>query len=111
MRAPFDNVPVSVAPTATELATVDVRDTRLLSVLVQNLDVSQTVACTIYRRLTAAGAWAPSTLGDLADIPPLSARSVDIDCATNFELRIDAVASGVGASVLVSARPDYGRRG
>ena len=101
---------VPVDPTPTEVLRIDVRDTRLLAITVKNLDVSQVVTCTVERRAFLESDFVPTTLGDLSDIQPGLAGTVDVDSGAHMEVRVMATASGLGCDVEVSARNDGGRR-
>lgn len=101
---------VAVAPVATTMATIDVLQTKILSVSVRNLDVSQTLDVTILRQVwgndseAAVSGFAPSTLGDLLGIGPGQIAAVDIDVGSNSALRFSGVASGAGLTAVISAR-------
>ncbi len=98
-NAPYTVVPV--APTPTELFTIDALSMRATAVQVTNLDAVQTVSCTVFSRLDGRMPWAPSSLPDLISIPPLESRLVQIDLTRLTELQVTAVASGAGCDVAV----------
>lgn len=99
-NAPYTVVPV--APTPTELFTIDTRSMKATAVQVVNLDAVQTVACTVFSRVDGRLGWAPSSLPDLISIPPLESRLVQIDTTQLTELQVTAVASGAGCDVAVT---------
>lgn len=102
---------VSVAPTATVISTVDTSRTKLLSVSVTNLDLTQTLACVVQRRSWPSSIsavpeeWNTSSLPDLSEILPGTTQGVDIDVAANSEIRLVGTASGAGLDAIVSCRP------
>lgn len=102
---------VPVDPTPTVVATVDVRDTRLLAIYVKNLDGAQTCDVTIQTRGARSSDFAERAVFDeLTAIPAGAARTIDFDCGTQVELQLTAVASGAGLDLDVSIKPDGGRR-
>ena len=102
---------VAVDPTPDVIATVDVRDTRLVSIYVKNLDGAQTCDVTIQTRGSLAADFAERNVFDeLTAIPAGVARTIDYDCGTQVELQLTAIASGAGLNVDVTIKPDGGRR-
>lgn len=100
----------AVLPTPTEVVTLKVRDTRLLSGTVENLDGLQTVDGSFLVAVWPGQTPGASTLGDLAAIQPGEVRPFTVDCAMFDELTLSFTASGAGCDVRISARPDRGRR-
>jgi hypothetical protein len=103
---------VPILPTSTVMATVDVRDSRLVAVSVKNLDVGvQTLTVTIGRRCSLADDFSPAqTFEDFTDIPAGAQRTVDFDCGVNLELEVRGIASGLGLNAIITVKPDGGRR-
>lgn len=105
---------VAVAPTSTEVFVVDVRDEQWLTVQVTNLNASQTFTGVVERRVSDSMAWASSTIGDFAGIPPsgtvdangapLDSATVDLDVTGTGFLRLVGVMSGAGGDVSVCVR-------
>ena len=105
---------VAVAATSTEVFVVDVRDEQWLTVQVTNLDVAQTFTGVVERRVSDLMAWASSTIGDFAGIPPagtvdangapLDSVTVDLDVTGAGFLRLVGVMSGAGGNVSVCVR-------
>lgn len=101
--------PVTVAPTSTEVFSVDVRDAQWLTAQVTNLDPSQTFTGVIERRVSEDMDWSSSTIGDFAGIPPagtvdangapLDSVTVDIPVNGTGYLRLVGVMSGAGGDV------------
>lgn len=100
----------SVLPTPTDVVTIKVRDTRLLSGTVENLDGTQTVEGVFMVACWPGETPGASTLGDLAAIAPGEVRPFTVDCAMFDELTLRFTASGLGCDVRISVRPDRGRR-
>lgn len=103
---------VPAGPTSTSLAIIDVRNTRFVACAAKNLDATQTVTVSLRRRASNLDDFADAQFYvELADIPPLTQRQVDVDVGSNFELEALGVASGAGATVMLTLKPDFGRRG
>ena len=81
---------------ALPVLTINVRAVGVCVIFVENLSTTQTYSGTIGSRLLASGAFAPSTLGDLASIPPGEARSAQVNCESVSELELQLSASGAG---------------
>lgn len=101
--------PVAVLPTGTDV-TIETRAVRRLSVSVENLDVSQSIAGQVL-----ASVWAgdePGDIGSLAleSIGPGQVKPADIDTGNYDSVTLRLTASGAGCNALVSARPDGGKR-
>jgi hypothetical protein len=94
--------PQHALPTETVLGEYRVGDWSLISLQVTNTDETQTLACRIDSRLTVDDDYAPSTLPDLAEIPPLATRKVDIDCRGVLDIQLVGAASGIGLDCFVS---------
>ena len=105
---------VAVAPTSTEVFSVDVRDEQWLTAQVTNLDATQTFAGVVERRVSDSMAWATSSLVDFGFIPPagtvdasgapLDSVSVDLDVTGTGFLRVVGVMNGAGGNVAVCVR-------
>jgi hypothetical protein len=100
-----------VDPTPDVIATVDVRDTRIVSIYVKNLDGAQTLSVTIQTRGTLDADFSERLVFDeLTAIPAGKARTIDFDCGTQSELQLTGIASGAGLLADVTIKPDGGRR-
>lgn len=95
---------VTVAPTSTEVLSLDVRSEEWLSVQVDNLDATQTFTGIVERRLAEAGDWSPSTIGDFSGIGPLGSVTADLDISATGYLRIVGTMDGAGGDVAVVVR-------
>lgn len=111
MSDPFFRNTVTVNPTSTSLAIVSIANTRLMAISVKNLDAAQSLTVTLRRRAHPSDDFADAAAFQEFDaIPPLTARSVDVDCGTHFELEVVGVASGAGLQATLACKPDMGRR-
>ena len=111
MTITFVHETVSVGPTSTVMATVDIRDTRTCAVAVKNTDASQTLDVTLRRRCDSRDDFAPTnTPLELEAILPGEQRACDIDVGVHVELEVLGVASGAGLDAVITVKPDYGRR-
>jgi hypothetical protein len=104
--------PATAGPTTTSLGIIDVRETRLASVSVKNLDATQTVTVSLRRRAHLGDDFADAQYyPELEAIAPGVQKQVDVDVGVNMELEALGVASGAGASVMLTMRSDTrGRR-
>lgn len=75
---------------------VNVRSVDVCVIFVENKSLTQTYTGVIGSRLLSSGVYAPSSLGDLAEIPPGEARSVQVNCASVSELQLELAADGAG---------------
>lgn len=97
-------------PTLAELVEFDAREWRIVTITVENLDGLQTVEGQVWKRAMQGHLYAPSSLPDLAEVPPGEARSVDVEMGAHMWLSLRLKASGSGANILVSAVGEGGRR-
>ena len=103
----------AIAPTPTTIGPIDVRDCRLGSLSIENVDgTGQTLDGTIRTAVYPGGSAGASSLADLTAIAQgaSNTRRLDVDCAACSDLYIDLTASGLGCNARVSWRPDQGRR-
>lgn len=106
--------PLTVNATATDLAFWDVRDTVVLSILVENTG-SEAVTPVLRARVDPANPWAPSPLTFNTEsqdgvIAPGTTGRVDVDVGGNLELYLGAQAATLSSTVRVTARSDRGKR-
>lgn len=101
--------PYSVNPTPTDVVTVNTRNSRVLSGVLKNNDVSQTCDGVVLVRAFPGDDLAQSTLGDLAGIQPGEARPFSINCAGFEDVTFRLTASGAGLTIALSVRADGGR--
>ena len=97
---------VAVAPTATTMATVDVKKTKTLGVHVKNTDGSQTLTCTVQRRPHPGVDFVDSQLPDLSLIAAGASAAVDVDCGASYEVRVIGTASGAGLNAIITVRDE-----
>lgn len=106
MAASYPPTVVSVAPTETTMATIDVSKSATVCIHVTNSDGAQTLDCTVYRRPHPDVPFVASTLADLASIAAGASAAVDVDCGADYELRVTGVASGAGLSATITVRDE-----
>ena len=97
-------VPVSVGPTSTVVADLDVRSDEWVTLQIDNLDGTQTFTGVVERRQSPEMDWAPSTMGDYAGIAPGTSVVADLDVSGTGYLRVVGVMDGLGGDVAVCAR-------
>lgn len=108
---PYFRDRVAVGPTSTSLAIVLIANTRLMAVSVKNLDATQTLTVTLRRRAHPEDDFCDAAaFEELVSIPPLTPRTVDVDCGTHYELEVLGIASGAGLDADLACKPDMGRR-
>lgn len=93
---------VTVAPTETTLATLDVSVRRGVSIQIVNLDATQTLSCTIYVRNKYEPVWAPTTFPDFAVVGPGSSVAAVVPCEGVSELELRGYMSGSGGDARVT---------
>lgn len=99
-----------VAPTPTDIVTIETRDTRSLTISVTNLDNSQTVDVQVLSSVWSGDDLGAAALADLQGIQPGETRPAHLHIGNNDSVTLRATASGIGCDVRVSARPDGGKR-
>lgn len=94
---------VAVAPTTTTIAQWNVRFDEVLTVQLENLDLSQTLNAYVQRRLADGNDWAQAPLDYFEGMAPDSSVVADLDVRGTRELRIVGTMSGAGGDVRVTA--------
>lgn len=105
---------VAVAPTLTVLAEVDVRREGLVTVQVSNLDVAQTLAGYVQRKVAGGLGWSTSSIPDFSSIQPagtvdaagnpLDSVTADLDVTGTAVIRVVGEMSGAGGNAQVAVR-------
>jgi hypothetical protein len=95
-------VTVAVAPTETTVATVDTTSRAVCAIQVDNLDGSQTFTGTVYARVSASGAWAPTTLPDFTGLGPGASVAPAMDTTGYSGIQLRGLMSGAGGNVRVT---------
>lgn len=95
---------VAVGPTTTVIFEADVRWSGWATLQIENLDATQTFTGFVERRQDTTMGWSRSTLGDFADIAPLSSVAADLDLTGTAYLRVVGSMSGAGGDVRVASR-------
>lgn len=102
------SAPITVNATLTDLGAWDVRDTRALSLVLENEGL-EAVTPVVKARIDPAQPWGPSPLtfstesGDGIIAPGTTGR-LDVDPAANMELYLGATAETLSSSVRLTAR-------
>jgi hypothetical protein len=101
---------VTVNPTSTSMAVVDVRDWSTLAIGVKNLDETQTLSVWIRRRADALDDFTNAQQPpEFVDIQPLEQACVDVNVGSQVQLEVVGVASGAGLSAVLTIRASLGR--
>lgn len=95
---------VAIAPTSTTVCTIESGTSEVISIQIENLDLTQTFVGTVQRKLDAANTYANSSIGDFESIAPLTSVVLDCDTRATSTLRVVGTMSGAGGNVRVTAR-------
>ena len=95
---------VSVAPTETTLATVDVSQSDRIAIQVENLDASQTLSLKLYEKASSTNGYGRSELV-LPDVGPLtSSPLLKYQCAGAAAVKVTGTMSGAGGNARITVR-------
>ena len=107
-------VVVTVGPTSTVVADLDVRSDELVTMQIRNLDPTQTFRGVVERRQSPEMEWSTTTVGDFNSIPPagtvdadgnpLDSVTADLPVAGTGFLRVVGLMDGIGGDVSTCTR-------
>lgn len=96
---------IPVLPTETELFSLRINERNKFVMQVTNNDASQTLNCTLQRRLDSDAPFVPTDFAPaINSIEPLASAIVEFEIAYNYEIRLVGLMSGAGGSASVIVR-------
>jgi len=107
------SAPITVAASLTDVGQWDVRDTVVLSLVLEN-EGAEAVTPVLKARVDPANPWAPSPLTFSTEsqdgvIAAGTTGRLDVDTGANVELYLGAQAATLSSSVRITARSDRGK--